>query len=92
MQASGRSAGGEVGTLWTSTPMNGKCSRRCSARVPLESEPAGDEVEGFALNVDLKLKGQKQGQNLSAFDEGPKENISFNFGSVQFQYSLQHDS
>ena len=71
--------------------MNGKCSRTLGSGAA-GVEPGGDEVEGFALNVYLKLKGQKQGQNLSAFDEDLKENISFNFGSVQFQYSLQHDS
>ena len=56
-------------------------------------EPAGDEVEGFALNAYLVLKGQKQGQTkgqgLSAFDDAPHENITFTYGSIQFHYSLQ---
>ena len=55
------------------------------------AEPAGDEVEGFALNAYLVLKGQKQGKGPSALDENPHESISFNFGAIQFQYSVQHD-
>jgi hypothetical protein len=52
-------------------------------------ETAGDEVEGFALNAYLSLKGQKQGKSPSALDDTPHESISFNFGSIQFQYLVQ---
>ncbi len=53
-------------------------------------ETAGDEVEGFALNAYLSLQGQKQGKPPSALDENPQESISFNFGRIQFEYSVQH--
>ncbi len=55
-------------------------------------EPAADEVEGFALNAYLVLKGQKQGQSPNALDPAPHENITFNFGSIQFKYSVQDAS
>ena len=49
--------------------------------------PADDEVEGFAFEAYLPVKGQTQGSYKGEAPDVPTESLSLNFTKIQFIYS-----